>query len=80
MAGLDFVDFFNSDNVVDLDSLRARLREMSDAELQRDIRAGEYMVSTHANFGKPPRQVFVIQLAEARAEQERRNSEKEHKR
>ena len=80
MAGLNPVGLSNSDNEVDLESLRARLRKMSDAELRRDIKAGEYMVSSHANFGKPPRQAFVIQLEEARAEQERRNSQKEHKR
>jgi hypothetical protein len=80
MADLNPVGLSNSDNKVDLESLRARLRKMSDAELRRDIKAGEYMVSSHANFGKPPRQTFATQLAEARAEQERRKLEKEHKR
>ena len=80
MAGLNSVGFSTGDNEVDLESLRACLRQMTDAELQRDIKAGEYMVSPHANFGKPPRRTFVVQLKEARAELERRNAEKEHKR
>jgi hypothetical protein len=80
MAELSSVGFSGGENEVDLESLRARLRKMTDAELRRDIKAGEFMVSSHANVGKPSRQTFVIQLQEARAEQERRNSEKEHKR
>jgi hypothetical protein len=80
MAGLNSVGFSSSENEADLEDLRTRLRKMSDAELQRDMRAGQSMVSPHANFGKPSRQTFVIQLQEARAEQEHRNSEKEHKR
>jgi hypothetical protein len=53
---------------------------MNDAELARDIQAGERLCSPDAYFGQPPRQTFVIQLAEARAELERRKAEKEHKR
>src|SRR5258708_2694193 len=37
------------------------------------------MCSPGANLGKPPRQVFVIQLDEARAELERRNAEKKRR-
>lgn len=70
MAGLNSVGFSNSDDEVDLEGLWARLRKMSDAEPQRDIQAGEDLCSPRAKFGKPPRQVFVIQLAEARAERE----------
>lgn len=66
------VGFSGNENEVDLERLRARLRKSSDAELQRDIRAGESMCSPYANFGKPPRQVFVIQLGEARTEWLRR--------
>ena len=79
MAGLNSVGFSNSENEVDLEGLRTRFRKMSDAELRRDIKAGEYVCSPHANFGKPPRQVFVIALREARAEWERRKSEKGRK-
>jgi hypothetical protein len=38
MAGLSSVGFSGNDGEVDLDSFRARLRKMTDAELQRDIR------------------------------------------
>ena len=78
MAGLNSVGFStNDENEVDLESLRARYRKMSDTKLQRDIQAGEYLCSPQANFGKPPRQVFVIALREARAESERRNAAKD---
>jgi hypothetical protein len=78
MAGLNSVGFSSSENEVDLESLRSRLREMSDAELLRFGRAAKSMCSPDAYFGPP--QTFVIQLAEARAELERRKAEKEHNR
>ena len=79
MAGLNSVGFSGTDNEVDLESLRARLREMSDAELLRFGRAAKSMCSPDAYFGQAPRQTFVIQLAEARAELERRNAERNAK-
>jgi hypothetical protein len=57
---------------VDLDELRARLRKMTDADLIEFGKAARYMCSPKANLGKPPRQSFVIQLREARAEWRRR--------
>jgi hypothetical protein len=48
---------------------------MSDANLLRFGKAARNMCSPEANLGKPPRQVFVIQLDEARGEWQRR---KEH--
>ena len=60
------VGFSGSEDEVDLESLRTRLRKMNDAELIREIRAGQSLCSP--NFGKTPRQVFVIQLEEAEAE------------
>lgn len=51
-----------------LDSLRARLRKMSDEELTRFGRAATGVCSPEASFGHAPRQVFVEQLSEARAE------------
>jgi hypothetical protein len=42
--------------------------KLSDAELIRYGRASAGMCSLEANFGEPPRQVFVEQLREARAE------------
>jgi len=80
MAGLNSVGFSNCDNEVDLEGLRTRLRKMNDAELLRFGQAAKSMCSPDAYFGQPPRQVFVTQLEEARAELERRNAEKEHKR
>jgi hypothetical protein len=79
MAGLNSVGFSSRENEVDLESLRVRLRKMSDAELARDIQLGEKFCSPQVNFGRPPREVYVIQLREARAERERRNLEKENK-
>ena len=56
-----------------------QLRKMSDKEVARDIQLGEKFCSPQVNFGRPPCKVYVIQLAEARAEQERRNAEKDRK-
>jgi hypothetical protein len=56
----------------DLEQLRARLRKMTDAELRSFGRSASYMCSPGANLGKPPREAFVVQLREARAEWKRR--------
>jgi hypothetical protein len=72
MAGLNSVGFSSKDNEVDLEALRSRLRKMNDAELLRYGRAAKSMCSPDAYFGQSPRQTFVIQLEEARAELERR--------
>ena len=63
---------FTTDEV-DLEGYRARLRNLSDEELIREGKAGRYMCSPLANFGKPPRKVFVIQLEEVKAEWRRRH-------
>lgn len=67
--------FSSHDAKIDLEALRARLRKKSEAELQRYIGAAECMSSPHSNLGKPPRQTFVIQLQEARAEWDRRKAQ-----
>ena len=59
---------------VDLEQLRGRLRTMNDADLLRFGNAAKFMCSRQANFNKPPRESFVIQLKEARAEWERRKA------
>ena len=59
---------FARDEDVDLDELRTRLRRMSDEELLRFGKAARFMCSD-----KSPRQVFVVQLEEARAEWKRRH-------
>jgi len=56
-----------------VDALRAWLQKMTDAQLLALGKAARYMCSPKATMGKPPRDVFVIQLNEARAEWRRRN-------
>lgn len=56
------------------ESVRARLQEMSDAQLKRFGAAAAYMCTPEANLGKPPREDFLIQLREARAEWSRRKA------
>jgi hypothetical protein len=73
MAGLNSVGFSSSDNEIDLEGLRARLRKMTDSELLRYGRAAKSMCSPDAYFGQAPRQAFLIQLEEARQEWRRRN-------
>jgi hypothetical protein len=63
---------FTSDEV-DLEAYRVRLRKMTDEELIREGKTGRYLCSPMANFGKPPRKVFVIQLEEVKAEWRRRH-------
>jgi hypothetical protein len=60
---------------IDLDELRTRLRKMSDEKLVQFGAAAKFMCSPQANFDKPPRHSFVIQLAEARAEWRRRRTQ-----
>ena len=67
------VGFSGTENEVDLENLRTRLRKMKDAELLRFGQAGKSMCSPDAYFGRSPRQVFIVQLEEARAEWKRRN-------
>ena len=69
------VGFSSNDGEVDVESLRARLRKMNDQELRRYGLAAKSMRSPEANLGKPPRQTFVIQLQEARAEWDRRKAQ-----
>jgi hypothetical protein len=64
MADLNSVGFSDPD----LEALRIRLRKMNDQELRRFGLAARFMCSAGAKLGEPPRQVFVTQLEEARAE------------
>jgi hypothetical protein len=73
------VGLLYSGNDLDCDALRTRLRQMTDGELARFGRTAQYMCSRRPNFGKPPRQVFVIQLEEARIEWNRRKAERKAK-
>jgi hypothetical protein len=56
-----------------LDALRTRLRDMSEDELLQFGKAARVMCSREANRHEAPREVFVIQLQEARAEFRRRH-------
>jgi hypothetical protein len=69
----------NSIKMVDFDAeeLRTRLRKITDEELLRSGKAGFYICSPEANFGKPPLEVFVVQLTECRAEWSRRRTANE---
>jgi hypothetical protein len=57
---------------IDVESLRERLRGMTDEQLLHFGKASRYMSSRYANMGKSPLQAFVIQLEEAKAEWRRR--------
>lgn len=63
----------STEQPIDLEQLRQRLARMSDAALRRFGEASRFMCSPGANLGKPPRDVFVIQLNEARGEWQRRH-------
>jgi hypothetical protein len=52
---------------------RARLLAMDDAMLARWGASAAYMCKPEANLGAQPRQVFAVQLREARAEWRRRH-------
>jgi hypothetical protein len=49
-----------------LENLRKRLEGMSDEQLIQFGKAARSMLTPQANLGRPPREVFVIQLHEAR--------------
>ena len=61
---------FARNEEIDLNELRARLRKMTDEELVRFGKAARFICRD-----KSPRQAFVVQLEEARAEWRRRRSE-----
>jgi hypothetical protein len=57
---------------LNVEALRVRLQKMSDEQLMKFGKAARFMCSPEANLGQPPREEFVIQLKEARAEWRRR--------
>ena len=65
---------FATDGPLDVEAYRARLRKMTDAQLFRFGKAARYMCSPTSYFGKTPRETFVIQLQECRAEWKRRKA------
>jgi hypothetical protein len=56
-----------------LENLRKRLLRMSDDELIQFGIACRDMLTPQANLGRAPREVFVVQLQEARKEWRRRH-------
>ena len=52
---------------LDPDEPRARLARMTDRELLESGKAAAYMCTVYANFGEPPRDLFVLQVEAARA-------------
>ena len=52
---------------------RERLRKMSDDELIHEGKAARYMCAPSTNFGKPPRDVYVIALRLCKEEYRRRH-------
>ena len=58
---------FDPSTGIDLDELRARLRAMDDRMLRVWGAAAARMCTPEANLGAPAREVFVVQLREARA-------------
>ena len=57
---------------LDVEEFRKRIQKMTDKGLIRYGAASVYMCSPQANRGKPPRETFVVQLRECRAEWRRR--------
>ncbi len=49
-----------NDAPVDLSALRVRLARMSDTQLLHFGKSGAYLCTPEANYGRPPRQCFVI--------------------
>jgi hypothetical protein len=64
---------FDPTSGLDLDELRARLRAMDDAALERYGKAAAKMASPQSRWGGAPRDCFAVQLEEARAEWQRRH-------
>jgi hypothetical protein len=56
----------------ELAKLRERLQKMSEAQLLAFGKDAKYMCSPLANYGKPPRECFLVQLRAAKAEWMRR--------
>jgi hypothetical protein len=75
MSGLSPIAI--QDDSINVEELRARLRKMTDAELLRCGKDARFMCSPGANFGKPPRECFLIALKEAREEWRRRKGRRD---
>jgi hypothetical protein len=56
----------------DIERHRERLRKMTDEQLLLSGQLAKYLCSPEATLGRPPREIFLIQVAEVKAEWERR--------
>jgi hypothetical protein len=56
----------------DIKRHRERLRKMTDEQLLMSGHLAKYICSLEATLGRPPREAFLIQLAEVKAEWDRR--------
>jgi hypothetical protein len=68
---------FAKDAPFDVERFRERLRKMTDEQLIERGRAGRYMCSPSAYWGKGPRESYVIQLRETIEEWRRRVAAKQ---
>jgi hypothetical protein len=59
---------FDTASEFDVEVLRKRLKQMDDKALLRFGKSAAYMASPAAYWNEPPRQVFLLQLEEARTE------------
>jgi len=60
-------------SILNIDSLRGRLRKMTDEQLHDFGEAARYMTGSKGNLGKRLLVVYVLQLEEATAEWRRRH-------
>ena len=57
----------------DVEKEKARLRKLSDEELIQAGKVARYLCSSAANFGKPPREIYVVGLRLCKQEWRRRH-------
>jgi hypothetical protein len=73
LAATTDLSHLSTEQSIDIAALRQRLAKMTDAELQKFGEASKFMCSPGANLGKPPREVFLVQVKEAREQWRRRH-------
>lgn len=71
MAGRYIDPWEDGDKFIDVEAIRAQTRKLTDAELIREGKAARSLCTPY--YGRPPRLVFVVGLAECIAEWRRRH-------
>ena len=67
---------FSGEQPPDLEAIRADIRRMTDEQLRKYGSAAQFMASPAAyGAGRKPREAFMVQLREARAEWRRRKAQ-----